>query len=153
MPGYKGHLAGGLITGGILLYAVQELNPTPLTALEWLSFALAGSLFPDIDIKSKGQKLFYPILLGILVLLFYNGHIELVALLAVLGLVPMMVRHRGVFHRLWFVIIFPLFVASVGALLMPECMRIFFLDTLFFIAGAISHLWLDFGTMRMLRGK
>src|SRR5438309_2217826 len=62
MPGYKGHLVGGTVAFGLLFFALVGVvvrQPSMLIAGEWLLFALAGSLFPDIDIKSKGQKYFY----------------------------------------------------------------------------------------------
>jgi len=62
MPGYKGHLVGGTVAYGLLFFGLVGVvvkQPSMLTAGEWLLFALAGSLFPDIDIKSKGQKYFY----------------------------------------------------------------------------------------------
>ncbi|MGC2310143.1 MAG: hypothetical protein WA432_00805 [Candidatus Babeliaceae bacterium] len=64
MPSYKGHLLGGLVVYSIaLLFMATTLSW--LTKGEWLLCTLFGALFPDIDIKSKGQKLFYALLLVI----------------------------------------------------------------------------------------
>jgi hypothetical protein len=152
MPNYKGHLAGGFIaytvTIGILLAYCQ---PTFFTAVEWLLFTLAGALFPDIDIKSKGQKLFYWILLIIFVFLMLRKHFEILAVLSIIAITPLLVKHRGVFHRLWFVVSIPALAAFCLSMYVPTYASIIFFDTIFFIAGAISHLWLDMGFKKMFR--
>lgn len=152
MSNYKGHLAGGFIaytvTIGILLAYCQ---PTFFTAVEWLLFTLAGALFPDIDIKSKGQKLFYWILLIIFVFLMLRKHFEILAVLSIVAITPLLVKHRGVFHRLWFVVSIPALAAFCLSMYVPTYASIIFFDTIFFIAGAISHLWLDMGFKRMFR--
>lgn len=151
MPGYKGHLVGGVAIYGLGLYALQSFNPTYATMAEWLLFALAGSLFPDIDIKSKGQKVFYRFLLIIFGILLLQGRFQLFILISILSVVPMIVRHRGLFHKLWFVILFPGLVTLVLSAYFPAYATILLYDASFFIAGAISHLWLDVGLRKMLR--
>ena len=63
MPNYKGHIAGGVITYLVVLYCIKYTNPSVHTVLQGLVFCLFGSLFPDVDVKSKGQKIFYYLLL------------------------------------------------------------------------------------------
>jgi membrane-bound metal-dependent hydrolase YbcI (DUF457 family) len=64
---------------------------------------------------------------------------------------PMLVRHRGIFHNPWFVIGLPLIVWVVVSTAMPKVSEKFFFDMLFFSIGALSHLWLDFGTRQMMQ--
>lgn len=153
MPGYKTHLMGGIAAYFILalFIVVYLVNPSTPTLIEWFICALAGSLFPDIDIKSKGQKYFYwAILLGFAVLMYLNKF-KLVAQLSLIACVPMLVNHRGMFHRLWFVIGVPFIAAVVLGTYFPLYSHKALLDAAFFSAGAISHLWLDLGFRRMLR--
>lgn len=152
MPSYKGHLAGGIFVYLIALYFIisaQAANFT--TGLEWLLFTLAGSLFPDVDIKSKGQKLFYWVMLLLMIVLLINDQKQALIIVAILGVIPLLVRHRGIFHRLWFVILVPLLIAWILCNYMPYCSNTIMYDCLFFIIGAISHLWLDLGFARMIR--
>lgn len=152
MPNYKGHLAGGFIAYGLTVgMLIVYCQPTFFTAVEWLLCALAGALFPDIDIKSKGQKLFYWVLLLIFVFLMLRKHFEILAVLSIVAITPLLVKHRGVFHRLWFVVSVPALAAFCLSMYVPTYASIIFFDTIFFIAGAISHLWLDMGFKKMFR--
>lgn len=153
MPGYKGHLTGGALFFGLLVALLPWFNPSFLTGIEWLLFTLAGSLFPDIDIKSKGQKLFYWVVLVVVFVAVLQHNVAILTLVSIAALVPMLVNHRGIFHRLWFVIALPASVAFALSLYIPAYAKTIFFDTFFFIVGAISHLWLDLGLKRMLRIK
>lgn len=151
MPNYKGHIAGGFVAYGIALCLATCCSASWATSLEWLLFTLAGSLFPDIDIKSKGQKLFYRLMFVVLLILMYQRRVVLAASIGVLCMVPMIVRHRGMLHKLWFVILFPSLLAFVCTLYVPCYAPMIAQDAFFFIMGAVSHVWLDVGLRRMLR--
>lgn len=153
MANYKGHVTGGIIAYGLLTTVIICLKgrPTPCALIEWLLCAIGGALFPDIDIKSKGQKTFYWLLLGIYLMLVLAGSLEVLAFVSILATVPMIVKHRGIFHRLWFVISVPLLFAFWLSICAPYYASALLLDAFYFIIGAISHLWLDFGFWRMFR--
>ena len=152
MPNYKGHLVGGMAAYGLLLCTLLALvKPSLLTASEWLLFALAGSLFPDIDIKSKGQKYFYYFILLVFIVLVVGKRFEAMACCGFIVIWPMLVNHRGIFHNPWFVVIMPLVLWIIISSIIPGVSQQFFFDILFFIVGAVSHIWLDFGTGQMLK--
>ncbi len=150
MPNYKTHLAGGSIAFAItLLCVVPHYQPSAITMAEWLLFALAGSLFPDIDIKSKGQRYFYWIILLLLILLSIKKKFGLLTITSIIAVFPLLVKHRGIFHRLWFVVGAPLCIWYLASLQFPALQTGLRLDVFFFITGAVSHLWLDFGLLKM----
>ncbi len=152
MPNYKKHLIGGVGAYAALLIILQQIQPVSLfSAGEWLVCSLAGSLFPDIDIKSRGQKYFYRVIFCVMIFLIIQRHFSLLDTCSVMAVTPMLVRHRGIFHRLWFVILFPLTVWYIVSLSVPTISKLLLFDMLFFIVGAVSHLWLDFGFFRMMR--
>jgi hypothetical protein len=152
MPNYKGHLVGGVAVYGLVLCGViGMIKPTFLTAVEWLLFTLAGALFPDIDIKSKGQKYFYYVVFLFFVVLAVQRRFEMLACFSFIIISPLLVRHRGIFHSPWFVIAVSLFAWVVVSMVKPKIAQQFFYDILFFIAGALSHIWLDFGICHMTR--
>jgi hypothetical protein len=151
MPNYKGHVLGGMVVYGALFCAVASiLHPSLITACEWLLFTLAGALFPDIDIKSKGQKYFYYLIFILLVVLAIHRQFATLACCSFIVITPMLVRHRGIFHSSWFIIAMPIAAWALAACVFPRFSASFFVNTLFFIAGGLSHIALDMGLVRML---
>lgn len=154
MPGYRGHLLGGLGAFSVTLaalYATRSIQLAPIEVGQWLGFSLAGSLFPDVDIKSKGQKVFYWFVLFGFIYLILMKKLALLALLSLFAMLPMLVKHRGIFHRIWFVVGVPALAAWSCISYLPFCNHAVITNTLFFVAGAVSHLWLDLGFRRMIR--
>ena len=150
MSNYKGHLVGGAVSYGLLFFLVPTV-PTTARAAQWLVWCLAGALFPDVDIKSKGHNIFYLAMIPLLVFLIAQSRFQLAAVLAVTSLLPLVAQHRGLFHRLWFLLIIAgaiVLVVPTYTGISPNTLR---LDVLFFLAGAISHLWLDLGFAKMLQ--
>lgn len=109
--------------------------------LEWFMFALAGAMFPDIDIKSTSQKYLYTVLFFFLLALVGKKKFYVATCLGIVSIVPIFSSHRGLFHRTWFVMLFPFFVWFWAF----QAEVFLFYNMLFFIAGALSHLWLDMG--------
>jgi hypothetical protein len=154
MPQYKGHLLGGFVGGVSLLFLLSRVlvySLPALTALELLLCALAGSLFPDIDTKSKGQKYFYWLISALILLSFYKDRIYCAIYLLLFSLLPLIVRHRGLFHCTWFLIVVPLGAAAIATIYLPTYRTFLFYDAAFFIVGALSHLLMDFGFKGLIR--
>ena len=143
MPNYKGHLFGGLVAYFCAICAFVSIKPSLVTACEWLCFTLAGALFPDVDVKSKGQKYFYYLIFVLFVVLMYQGKHHMVSCLSIIAITPMLSRHRGIFHKIWFLIIFSIGTWAFISLLLPSLSRPLLINTLFFIVGCISHVALD----------
>lgn len=150
MPNYKGHIAGAVITFVIVLYLLIGLSSSLSRAFEFLFFTVAGALFPDIDIKSKGQKYFYYAVFLFFIILAIKKRFEIMSGLSFIIITPMLVRHRGVFHSPRFVIMIPLIAWIIVSMLFPAVSQRFLYDILFFIAGALSHIWLDLGMSHMM---
>lgn len=150
MPGYKGHLVGGAGAAALLLLAFPQ---PPLVAAGYTMCALAGSLFPDIDTKSKGQKLFYKLFFCLFVALIALQQFHVAILLSFLLFVPVLARHRGLFHRVWFLCAISLsacIYVSLCATMNGTCASF---GILFFLVGALSHVWLDIGLRGIVRWK
>lgn len=143
MPNYKGHIVGGVISYAGLLYLLRCHNPTFLTSVEWLFFALIGALFPDVDTKSKGQKFFYQIVGILLLVLLVQKRFQTIAFVAIVSLFPLLVRHRAIIHSLYFIIGLSLGVIIYAHFTIPCYATIIFFDTLFFLVSACFHIVLD----------
>src|SRR3990170_939665 len=105
MPNYRWHIAAG-VCSFVLLLSLVGFPDQALTAIQWLIWSIAGALFPDVDTTSRGQKIFYRFLFLPLIVLLLQGQWEFFILFTLLAFIPFLVRHRGIFHRSWFVIIF-----------------------------------------------
>lgn len=153
MPGYKGHIVGGVAIFVLLLYMLESKCTTSSTALQWFGCTIAGALFPDIDVKSKGQKYFYWVVLAALMVLILFQKYELLAICGVVSITPMLCKHRGIFHEVWFVIAVPCVSWAALSMAYPRYVESFFFLAIFFIAGALSHLYLDRGLRGILPKK
>ena len=87
-----------------VLYAVpMEWNPTisvdPIKVVGCFAIAVLFGLWPDVDIKSKSQKIFYTVLfvLNVVLIVFLRKYLES-ALLGLFAMLPIMSKHRGWTH-------------------------------------------------------
>ncbi len=144
MPQHKTHLFVGFLTYAALLYLALFIAPFSFERkIELLMYALIGSLFPDIDTKSKIQRIMYSMLFVLFLLLMHTRQYGVAAILGPLMCLPLMVHHRGIFHS-------PLFLAGLSAtavcltaVYFPAYTHKMVFNCLFFLGGALSHLWAD----------
>lgn len=155
MPGYKGHVLGGITTYALLQVTVQKHLSSSLPPLQTLLITLLacilGSLFPDIDTKSVGQKIFYTILAVPIIASIILKSWFILSLLSLLSLLPVLVRHRGIIHSVWFVSIPPFLAPLILHMMRSPFSKIAWNAYLYFVTGALSHLLLDTGLKKILR--
>jgi membrane-bound metal-dependent hydrolase YbcI (DUF457 family) len=155
MANYQGHLLGGLGAFGATLmihehYAHHATHPAS-HIIFWLMLCLFGSLFPDIDIHSMGQKILYKLLLLTLALCTFFGFWQALPFLTLAALFPQCVKHRGLTHNILFILLAPL-PAPLAISLWHRSYTIFaYTSYLFFVAGALSHLLLDYGIIGLIK--
>ena len=129
MSMFREHWIGGLVAYStffiisfIATFAVpilydtipQEWNPTIppvkdiVKIIGCFAVAVLFGLWPDVDIKSKSQKIFYTVLFGLNVVLivFFKKYLES-ALLGLFAMLPIMSRHRGWTHAKITMILLP----------------------------------------------
>lgn len=145
---YKWHIVGGIIAYSIGLLGISFISPliSSSSALLWLFFCLLGALFPDIDTKSKARSLIYNkwffVLFVILIIMLKTNFVTSM-LLIFCALLPFIAKHRGFFHNSVLLIGIPITVATFTSWYWPAHAYMIITCTLFFIAGALSHLTLD----------
>lgn len=143
MPNYQGHLIGGALTYLAVSYVV------PFTHLSWevhvgnFLACMLGALFPDIDTKSKGQKIFYSVVALLMGVLLIKQRYDIISFVSVIALLPLMVRHRGLFHKLWFLAFCASAIAVVITWMNMAWQPIGLSLALYFFLGALSHIVLD----------
>jgi len=113
--------------------------------------AMLFALFPDIDIKSKGQGLFYWLVFILDVLLIWIGAIEVAAYLGLIAILPLLSKHRGWTHSIVAAFIVPAPIAIVPYL---HDGRMLATSVLFYsaaVVGYLSHIALDGELISRLR--
>lgn len=145
MSNFKGHLVGGLVAYISAIFLLSLGHIALVHHVQWLVATLAGALFPDIDIRSKGQRLFLQILALLLIgCLFLQAYIPVIFIL-ICGLLPLVVRHRGLFHDIGFIIALTGLVSLFFVMILPERSSTVLSTAFFFLLGTFSHLVLDKG--------
>lgn len=153
MPGYKGHIAGGIVVFALLLLLLGSYCMSAHMALAWFIACIAGALFPDIDVKSKGQKYFYWVILALLAYASIRQQYDLLMVISIFSVVPMLVKHRGIFHEPWFLLSLTLSAWIILSTSMPHAAEFSCICLLFFLGGAYSHLFLDRGWKGLRMGS
>jgi hypothetical protein len=143
MAGYKGHIAGSILffLAGLALFSrICETSDYVLLLL----CAIIGALFPDLDTSSKGRNIFKKLLPGIIFVLFVKNDINSLLLCILFFISTFFVRHRGIFHKTWFIVISGIFFTALVHLTLNTHLKKDFLIWIFFTLGALSHLLLDY---------
>ncbi|MBI2352710.1 metal-dependent hydrolase [Candidatus Dependentiae bacterium] len=144
MPSYKGHLVGGVIVYLIALCSMQYIVFFDIALLiQGLLFCLLGALFPDIDTKSKGQKLFYIFWLIVLFYCFLRHYQNLFVFVSFLGALPLLSRHRGLFHSVGFLLFILLIIICSFFNFSKKIDYLLLINSGFFTIGFLSHIFLD----------
>ena len=129
MSMFREHWIGGLVAYSIffiisliatfavpILYDMvpDDWNPTIPQVSDFLQIigcfviAVLFGLWPDVDIKSKSQKIFYRVLftLNLVLIVFFQKYLES-ALLGLFAMLPIMSKHRGWTHAKITMILLP----------------------------------------------
>jgi hypothetical protein len=69
--------------------------------------------------------------------------IDLIICLAVITIMPMLGRHRGITHAPPFILALGMALWVLAAGFYPQLTQQFFFYSLCFVLGALSHIWLD----------
>ena len=143
MPGYRGHLAfAGWLVILVLLLITTNFHVTKTAVLEWILFALLGTVFPDSDTHSMGRKITHFLLMIFLLISLCCRNFILSVIISAIFLATKMSRHRGFFHSMNLLVL-------IGILLIiltdknPAYRQICLIDFCFFSLGYVSHILLD----------
>lgn len=159
MSGYKGHIFGALVAFGayaaVLAYVIMvewlplPMNPLgdPLLALFYgatlLVLSVLFGLWPDVDIDSKGRRIFYGLFLIVDVYLIITGRFQAAAYLGLFAILPAVGKHRGWTHTWWAMLLVPSPLLVVPYMNLPETPWIGAPFYAAAVVGYLSHLVLD----------
>lgn len=147
MPGFRGHLIGALTLFFSFVAVIVHFKLFPeistMQLTEWGISLCAGALFPDVDTKSRGQQFFYLVLAIVMGVSLMRQRYVTVAICGIVGLLPILVRHRTIFHNAKFVTAIVVFAAIAATVGYPSYASIIATNAVFFWVGIVSHLILD----------
>lgn len=152
MPSYRVHLIGGAVTF-LLINKLIGPSFSPHYYPLFLGSTLLGSIFPDIDVTGKMQKIFFTVALVALPLALFLHNMKFFIGAGLLCLALLFLRHRGLTHRVWFLIGGPLALSLFLSVYNPGFKNIFFSTCIYFSAGALSHILLDYRIYRLFWRK
>lgn len=106
MASHRGHISIAVVFGAALLAGLASTAsaaamPLPERAVTGVGVLWTGvlfALFPDVDIKSRGQLLFYRLFVGLDLVLIATEQYVVAACFGLLALLPIISRHRGWTH-------------------------------------------------------
>ena len=155
MSNYRGHVAGAAgfaVAYLAILSLVFKLDVIPTDRELFSGFAfpivLVGlavmfGLFPDIDINSHAQNMFYSLFFGIdLWLIFSENFIE-AAYLGLIAMLPVISKHRGWTHSKLAMIVVPLPLLLLPASNYPDDPWVGLPYYGAAVSGYFSHLYFD----------
>lgn len=154
MSGYRGHLAGGLVAAVtctiiVSLLPYQQMAEYADLLHGWrvlagvFFVAMLFALFPDIDIKSEGQKLFYWAAFIVDGLLIWDKQILVAAYLGFIAMLPLLSKHRGWTHSIIAAFTVPLPIIVVPYLYDGRMVAVGILLYGAAVVGYVSHIALD----------
>ena len=116
-------------------------------------FMLLGGLFPDIDTAGRGRRFFSLILLAAIVCCLLGKFYVTAAVLLAVTLVPLLVRHRTIFHNFYFLAFLTALFCWVFFLFLPHWWWGIVTNGAFFLVGCWGHLVADFGFLKSLNNR
>lgn len=144
MPEHKTHLFVGFLVYVVVLYLVLFFGPISWERkIELLMYTLIGALFPDIDTKSKIQRIMYIMFFILLLLLAYTKQYVAATATGIVACLPLVVHHRGIFHSILFLTCLSASAVFCTQLYYPAYTMTMVYNVTFFLAGIFSHLFAD----------
>jgi len=145
MASGKGHIVGGFIFLLVLLHTISHYfyRPSLLDLVLYVAIGLMFAVWPDVDIKSIGQKFFYTVFFLVDLILIYLEEYKIAAYFGLIIILPILAKHRGWTHSRITAVLLPIPLMLVpmymsGGSLM-EGLPYYFAA----VTGYFSHLFFD----------
>jgi len=168
MSSYKGHIAGAMVFFILFIVALSYIFVKDKLSLSsiviniivlfWITILFA--LWPDVDIRSKGQWIFYRLFFladaSLILFGYFRSDVfyyKAAALLGFFALLPIIGKHRGWTHSIWAAVFLPSPILFVPIIFEKETTLIGLPYYLAAEVGYFSHLVIDGTLFRQLFGK
>jgi len=141
----KRHLFVGLVFVYIFIFFISNyiFKPSLQDIILFIVIGLLFAIWPDIDTKSLGQKVFYTIFLLMDVYLIWKHQYKIAAYFGLIIILPVLAKHRGWTHSKIAMVLVPLpillYPMIAGGLLDFSNLPFYTVA----VIGYFSHLLLD----------
>ncbi|MFA5074736.1 MAG: metal-dependent hydrolase [Candidatus Babeliales bacterium] len=156
MPKYKAHLFTGFILFLLFIvllikFSIFNFNKHLLPL--YFGFCLLGSLFPDIDTKSKIQKIIYYLFFFVILFTIFLQNWLVLSAIVIIAFIPILSNHRALTHKKWFILLVPLVITFLVISFKQSLKYEALSSYLFFEIGALSHIFLDKAVTKWFNSK
>ena len=110
MPSGRKHIFGGILFILLFIHILSHYyyRPSLFNIIIYISLGILFALWPDVDIKSIGQRIFYTIFLFTDIYLIVAGEFKVAAFFGLIIILPILARHRGWTHSVTAMFLVPL---------------------------------------------
>lgn len=129
-----------LLGGWLYFFHIRYTFPETLLIL---GLVVLFAFFPDVDTTSKGQYLFYGIILAVDIFFLIRGAYRLSAIIGFLALLPILGSHRGWTHTLLAMVIVPSPILILPCFVLGMDWKAALPYYLAAVTGYFSHLAID----------
>ncbi len=154
MANYRGHIAGGVVSGALVAGAHyytsgQGIADTVLVHADWqlvgglIAVSTLFALWPDVDTNSKAQNIFFRGAFALDAILIFAELFLAAALLGLLAMTPILGKHRGWTHSKLAVILVPSPIIVIPYLADEQVGLTGLVFYFAAVVGYFSHLLLD----------
>ncbi|MDX1765911.1 MAG: metal-dependent hydrolase [Candidatus Saccharimonadales bacterium] len=155
MSNYRGHVAGAALFSVAYLAILTlvfnlEIIPTDREIFSGFAFpiVLVGlsvmfGLFPDVDINSHAQNIFYSMFFVVDIWLIATKNFEEAAYLGLIAMLPVISKHRGWTHKKISMVLIPMPLLLMPAANNPDDIWVGLPYYGAAVVGYFSHLWFD----------
>lgn len=155
MAGYKGHTAGAVIAGFLVLlilnslvlffdiFLIQSIISSSHGKILIFTTTVAFALFPDIDTNSVAQDIYYALFFVVDLFLIGLKFYKIAAFFGLAALLPVIASHRGWTHTKYACFLIPLPIAFIPMVLYRELTFATLPYYFAAVSGYMSHLIID----------
>ena len=142
--GFTEHSITAVVFYGLFIFVTWAFG---IKIVGWEYLIIFGllylaALFPDTDINSKGQDIFYTFFVAVDLYLIFTGKWKEAAILGLVAMFPVVSHHRGWTHSLLAAIILPLPLVFPEFLHVPTILTGWLMYSAV-VTGYLSHILLD----------
>lgn len=145
MSSGKGHIVGALVFLWLFMHIISNyfFRPGTLQVFIYAVIIILFALWPDVDINSLGQKLFYTVFFIADCIFVYLQEYKIAAYFGLLIILPVLSKHRGWTHTRLAAVLMPVPLLLIPLYVQNEDLLSGLPYYFAGVTGYFSHLFFD----------